>query len=176
MQENGWKARLSSCSSMAMPIVISSHNVNTADASASTAASSSIWSVKKKKSSRKRKIKASVHITSDQNLEETRNKEIPFPNNYKMNNQWAKYSHGYYMNRKQTHCYKTIASRGGGMWFVLLKLLHGQICGKKVTGWVARNVMSGSKRQYICGRRDWSEQHTAKKSELYLRRYIFLQM
>ena len=64
MQEIGWKARLASCSSMAMPIVISSHNGNTADASASTAASSSISRVKnvlptpeKTKSSRKRKTK-----------------------------------------------------------------------------------------------------------------------
>jgi len=55
---------LASCSSMAMPIVISSHNGNTADASASTAASSSISRVKnvlptpeKTKSSRKRKTK-----------------------------------------------------------------------------------------------------------------------
>jgi propanediol dehydratase small subunit len=72
---------------MAMPIVISSHNGNTADASASTAASSSIskseerpTNTGKDEAVKKTKNKASVHITSAQNLEETRNKnECLFP-------------------------------------------------------------------------------------------------
>jgi len=72
---------------MALPITIPSHNGNTADVTASPAnttnnsASNSISSVKnilptpeEKTSTRKRETKSSIHLTSDQNLEETRNK------------------------------------------------------------------------------------------------------
>jgi hypothetical protein len=72
---------------MALPIAISSHNGNIADFTASpsnttnNSASNSISSVKnilptpeKMTSIRKRKIKSSVHLTSYQNLKETRNK------------------------------------------------------------------------------------------------------
>jgi hypothetical protein len=96
------KARLSSCSSMALPIANSSQNGKTVDVIASpsnttnNSASNSISSVKnilptpeKKTSTRKRKTKSSVHLTLDQNLEETRNKK-PFPNNDTTKNQWSK--------------------------------------------------------------------------------------
>jgi len=77
------KARLSSCSSMTLPLAISSQNGNTADVTASpsnttnNSASNSISYVKnilpspeKKTSTRKRKTKSSIHLTSDQNLGE----------------------------------------------------------------------------------------------------------
>jgi hypothetical protein len=98
----------------------------------------------KKTSSRKRKTKCLVHLTSDQNLEETRNKICLFPTRTKRTTSGQSILIGIraeHRNIVTKNGQKRMASVASA-----LKLLQCQIYEKYVTGCAARSIISGTVR------------------------------
>jgi hypothetical protein len=99
---------------------------------------------------RKRKTSLRSPLTSDQNLEETRNKmSLPATTKRTTSGQ----SLGRPTRTEERINVTKIASEGWGLWFLLLKLTLRQICEER---WlcVARNVMSCTKKYALLRKKE----------------------
>ena len=99
---------------------------------------------------KKRKTTLRSTLTSDQNLEETRNK-MSFPASTKRRTSGQII--GRPTNQKRESLLQKISSEGWGVWFLFLKLILRQICEKRWL-FVARNVMSGTKKYALLRKKE----------------------